>query len=70
MYRAAGCLINDINVSHVMYLSISRGVHLRAAFISLRALINAAFIRGQRSFKGGVQLNKCRMCVVYESSII
>ena len=58
MYRAAGCLLNDMNVSHVMYLTIRCGVHSRAAFISLRALKGAAFIGGRRSDKGGIQSNK------------
>ena len=58
MYMAAGCLINDIIVSHVIYLTISRGVYSRAAFSSLRALEGAEFIRGRRLLKGGVQSNK------------
>ena len=65
MYRAAGCLINDIIVSHLMYSNISRGVHSRAVFVSLRALEGAAFIRGQRSFKGCVQLQAAAVRNMY-----
>ena len=54
MYWAAGCLINDIIVSHVMYLIISCGVHSRTAFVLLIALEGVAFIRGRLSFEGGV----------------
>ena len=47
--------LNHLRACADSYTNISRGVHSRAVFISLRALDSAAFIRGRRSFKGGVQ---------------
>ena len=50
--------MNAIIVCHEIYLNISSGIYLRVAYILLRALEGTAFIRGQYSFKSGIQLNK------------
>ena len=50
--------LNHVCACANSYTNISHGVHSRAAFVSLGTLEGAAFIRGRRSFKGGVQSNK------------